>query len=939
MSHQLDLEDGLDVSPNEVTDAAVLNSSSSKSSCKSKRRLVGYGVLWWLDCICSWMLVSPIVLSSIGSWEGRGKEEDKSFVSSWKQYHVSRSTLDLFLLFGLRLLCSAIVLYQSYKSPKSSLRNNNSNNNNSEEEEEELLALEESYWNWCQRYVKRRAFVVELICWVTVFLTAEKALDRLDVEIRLQETSSAGVPYHPLYWATLATSALASVLHGLTLHSTAQHTSILAYHHQQQQQQRVTTAQSSQQQLQQRLLDHPNNNNNNNNNNDIPLHPLTAKGKAVGSDEPYKATWKDVLGICRPDAPFIVLAFVFLFLAAIAQVFIPKLTGHLLDSIAQAAAHNNQNNNNNTSNHDQHHSITDQPDFQRNIRQLIIVSISAGIFAGIRGSIFTLVGGRVNARIRIMLMDSILSQDLGFFDTTKTGDITSRLSSDTTLVGDQVSLNINVFLRSLVQAIGVLIFMFLLSWQLCLLAFLSVPCITILSKLYGNFLKTLTKLMQKRLADANAVSESAITSMTTVRAFGAELSELKHFQNYMDKYLDLNQKSALAYLGYAAFVTSIPQLVTVIVLFYGSLLVMTQHITSGQLVSFLLYLSSLSDAFNSIGNVWAALAKAVGAADKVFQLIHRKPNITQLNPISTTTTNNNNNNNNNSSKDVVFRTKQFRNSGLKPNQCLGQVQLDKLHMYYPARPTRQVLNDMSLNIPKGCVCALVGPSGGGKSSIISLLQHLYEPTQGNIYIDNQNIHSLSPDWLSRHVSVVSQEPILFARSIYQNIIYGLEGTPFEPTLDEVKQAAALANASQFIEALPMGYDTDVGERGVQLSGGQKQRIAIARALVRKPSILLLDEATSALDAESEASVQDAIDSMLSRGRDPKGSEPQSSSMTVIVVAHRLSTVQNSDIIFVIKDGAVFEQGKHDDLLKIKDGIYTNLVERQMKAQRKLNSSK
>lgn len=202
-------------------------------------------------------------------------------------------------------------------------------------------------------------------------------------------------------------------------------------------------------------------------------------------------------------------------------------------------------------------------------------------------------------RLRVKLMDSLLSQDIGFFDTTKTGDITSRLSSDTTLVGDQVSLNVNVFLRSLVQAIGVLVFMFLISWQLSLLAFISVPAITVLSKWYGNYVRSLTKLMQKKLADGNSVSDAALGSMPTVRAFDAAHGELHEFEECMENYLALNKRAAAVYVGYCTCITSLSQLVIAVVLFYGGLLVKDGAITSGQLVSFLLYLSSLSDAFSS----------------------------------------------------------------------------------------------------------------------------------------------------------------------------------------------------------------------------------------------------------------------------------------------------------------------------------------------------
>jgi len=410
--------------------------------------------------------------------------------------------------------------------------------------------------------------------------------------------------------------------------------------------------------------------------------------------------------------------------------------------------------------------------------------------------------------------------------------------------------------------------------------------------------------------------------MRTVRAFGAEKSELQNYENCMNKYSSLNKKSALAYLGYATAVTSLPYLAIALILFYGGLLIQSNssdHISKGQLVSFLLYLQSLAEAFTSIGYIFASLTQAVGASDKVFELMHRKPRITPPSPLPEGDMENR--------EEYVFQ-------GVVPAECKGEVLLRDVDLFYPARPQRKVLDHMNLIAPPGHVVALVGPSGGGKSSIISLIQHLYEPSSGCVMIDGTDVHNINKSWLSRCVSVVSQEPTLFGRSISKNIIYGLEGSLYEPSDEEIKRAAYFANASGFIEALPQGYNTEVGERGVQLSGGQKQRIAIARALVRKPRILLLDEATSAPDSESEAAVQDAIDGMLRRGRGNT-----SEAMTVIVVAHRLSTVRNADIIYVIEKGRVVECGRHDDLIQVKDGAYYKLVNRQIKLHENVDQEK
>ncbi len=431
-----------------------------------------------------------------------------------------------------------------------------------------------------------------------------------------------------------------------------------------------------------------------------------------------------------------------------------------------------------------------------------------------------------------------------------------------------------------------------------------------------------------KLANGNSVSEAAISSMPTVRAFDAAPTELKEFEECMQKYLSLTMKASFAYSGYATCSTSLPQLVTALVVFYGGLMVRNGDMTTGELVSFLLYLSSLSDAFSSIGYIFSSLTQAVGAADKVFELMNRKPRLRS--PTAT------------SSPTSIISTGHVlnldtrlttlaRTAGHEPETCRGEIVLEGVEMYYPARPERRVLDGLSLTVPPGKIAALVGQSGGGKSSVISLVQHLYEQSSGKVMIDGIEVHELSPRWLSQHISIVSQEPILFGRSIKRNIMYGLEGTDLEPSDEEIERVAKLANAHSFIETMPRKYDTEVGERGVQLSGGQKQRIAIARALVRKPKILLLDEATSALDAESEAMVQEAIDHMLASGREEGGV----TGMTVMIVAHRLSTIRNADVIFVVQEGKVVEQGNHAELIQNANGAYTSLIRRQMDVQQKL----
>ena len=419
---------------------------------------------------------------------------------------------------------------------------------------------------------------------------------------------------------------------------------------------------------------------------------------------------------------------------------------------------------------------------------------------------------------------------MGFFDTTKTGEITSRLTQDCQRVADQVSFNVNFFSRTVVELVATLCFMLSYSAELTMISFATVPVVAILSKQVGHYMQKLSEATQQRLADANAVAEEALSSIATVRTFGGEAWEERRFRRNLDKFYDLESHRARVYVGYLFVIMMLPHLGNCLVLFQiGRLCV--HGLSAPTLLAFVFYLQTLNGCFNSLADIYTNIMQALGSATRVFELVHRKPQITQVacDP----------------SKSTPMKTK-------------GHLQLENVHFSYPAHPERQVLRGLCLECAPGSAVALVGASGGGKSTCISLFQRLYEPQSGSVLLDQRDIMDYDCKTFTEAVCAVNQEPMLFGCSIRENILYGLpEDHPARSNdlSPDVVQAACLANAHNFIQQMADGYDTEVGERGVQLSGGQKQRIAIARALVRKPQVLLLDEATSALDAKSELQVQ------------------------------------------------------------------------------------
>uniref|UniRef100_A0A7E4UMG2 ABC-type antigen peptide transporter n=1 Tax=Panagrellus redivivus TaxID=6233 RepID=A0A7E4UMG2_PANRE len=563
---------------------------------------------------------------------------------------------------------------------------------------------------------------------------------------------------------------------------------------------------------------------------------------------------------------FYTVAFGFLLLYSASRVFIPYYTGEVVASVFGK-----------DSSYEKLH---------RTVFIMAMLSLAGTVFGGFRGGFFTYSQARVDRRIRSDLFNSLVNQEIGFFDENKTGEIVSRLNADCQTMSNTLSLYMNVLTRNTTMLFGSMAFMFSLSWRLTMVTFIAIPIIFLVSKVYGVYYDRLAEEGQASIAKANDVAEEVLSSVRTVKSFACENFESHRFLSFLDVTLGIGARKSVAHVGFLLTTELLQMGILTVVLFYGGHLVILGKVEAGLLVSFLLYQFQLGENLRELGEVWNGLMQAVGASRKVFELIDRECKIP---------------NNGN----VKF-------DGQGGNHKLeGRIEFRNVRFNYPTRPDIPIMQDLSFTVKPGEVVALVGPSGGGKSSCIAMLEHFYEPHFGDVLLDGISVRDYDHKFLHTAVALVGQEPVLYARSVRENIAYGMDYCSEEA----IQRAAKHANAHAFIMDTTDQYETDVGEKGSQMSGGQKQRIAIARALVRNPTVLLLDEATSALDSESEHLVQEAISKNL-KGR------------TVILIAHRLSTVENADKIVVISGGKVVQQGVHKDLIN-EEGIYQQLVQRQM----------
>lgn len=498
----------------------------------------------------------------------------------------------------------------------------------------------------------------------------------------------------------------------------------------------------------------------------------------------------------------------------------------------------------------------------------------------------------INAkRIREAYLRAVLRQDIAFFDNVGSGEITTRIQSDTHLVQRGISEKVPLAVSALSAFITGYVLAYVRNWRLALALSSILPCTTIAGALIGKFVLVYTNLSLKHAAEGGTLAEEAISTIRTAHAFGIQSTLTRLYDDFVGQALAADHKSAIWQgCGLASFYFFL-YATYALAFHFGTTLILQGHATPGEIVNVFSAILVGSLMLVALGPQMQAIMQGMGAAGKLFATIDRVPSIDSASA-----------------------------AGEKPEKVVGEITLEHIHFAYPSRPNVQVLRDLSLVFPAGKTCALVGTSGSGKSTIISLIERFYDPLDGCLKLDGVDIRELNLKWLRSQIGLVSQEPTLFSTSIRANVEHGLIGTAYENASAEekqklVKQACVMANADGFVSHLPQGYDTLVGERGFLLSGGQKQRVAIARAIVSNPRILLLDEATSALDTQSEGIVQSALDKAAA-GR------------TTIVIAHRLSTIRNADHIYIMENGAVVEQGTHHGLMENNDSRYAKLVAAQ-----------
>ena len=523
---------------------------------------------------------------------------------------------------------------------------------------------------------------------------------------------------------------------------------------------------------------------------------------------------------------------------------------------------------------------------QLNNAALLIIGIAILMSIGTytRFYLVSWLGERVSADIRQSVFDHLVTLHPSYYETNRSGEIMSRLTTDTTLLQTVIGSSASMALRSMLTFAGGLVMLLLTNLKLSALVLACVPLVLVPILLYGRRVRSLSRESQDSIADVGSFAGEVIQQIKTVQSYTQEDNEKISFSKHVEAAFKVAKRRISQRAMLIAVVISLIFSAIAIMLWVGGNDVINGTMSGGELGAFVFYAIIVASAVATISEVIGDLQRAAGAAERVLELLAVESLIaTPEHPVST-------------------------------KNIKAQLEINNISFHYPSRPDQAALQNLNLEIKAGQSLALVGPSGAGKSTIFELLQRFYDPVQGNITLDGRDITHFNPQQLRQQLAVVAQQPTLFSGDVWHNIRYGNPSASNE----EVIAAAKAAYAHEFIELLPEGYSSYLGEQGVRLSGGQRQRIAIARAILKDPKILLLDEATSALDAKSEFHVQHAIDNLMQ-------------DRTSVVIAHRLATIRNADQIAVLEEGRLVAQGTHEELLKT-SSLYKSLSDLQFQSE-------